>query len=227
MSREIKDLFTTDWEAELIAGETVERSEGRDKFRVVLLAGLQRLAREAGIVGQNCVIQTPGETMVQAIFTSRFIVHNDDNTHHVVDFVGTADCNKNNTSGKFASYPTAVAESRAEARCLRKALGIRMLSSEEVGFREGFSEIEASPTGKADTQLVKAIQTLCDSRKIDIVQVLEEVIEGDRASTIFELSELTTEEAQRAMSWLNGQKPHKKEMTAQEKRDARKKELQS
>lgn len=219
MSREIKDLFTTNWEQELQSGETVTRREDGESLEVVLLAGLQRLARLAGIVRQRVEILTPAPTMVQAIFTSVFRTEDGDE----VEFVGTADCNAKNTQGKFAHYPTAVAESRAEARSLRKALGIRMLSSEEVGFREGVTSLEASPTAKAAGSLVAAIESLCNSRGVQPVQVLEEVLDSNRASTIFELSELTTDEAQRAMAWLNEQKP---KATAS-KRSARKAELQA
>ena len=217
MSREIKDLFATDWCDELEVGDKVTRKEGDEEIEVVLLAGLQRLARLAGIVYQECVIQTPAPSMVQAIYSAVFKTDDGD-----VKFVGTADCNGNNTKGKFASYPTAVAESRAEARCLRKALGIRMLSSEEIGFREGASAIEASPKGKVGSSVVKAIETLCIERGVDVVQALEKVLSVDRAATITELSELTTAEAQQTMAWLNNQKPATKS-----KRDARKAELEA
>ena len=220
MSREIKDLFATDWCAELEAGDKATRREGNEELEVVLLAGLQRLARVAGIVKQACVLQTHEgkNTLVQAIFTSVFTT--DDG---LVEFVGTADCNAKNLSGKFAAYPTAVAESRAEARCLRKALGIRMLSSEEIGFREGTGAIEASPKGKAASSVIKAIEKLCEDRGVDPVQVFEKVLDTDRAANIFELSELTVDEAQKAMGWLNDQKPKK----VASKRAARKKELEA
>ena len=217
MSREIKDLFATDWCVELESGDKATRKEGNEEIEVVLLAGLQRLARVAGIVKQACVLQTHEgkNTLVQAIFTTVF--KTDDG---LVEFVGTADCNAKNISGKFAAYPTAVAESRAEARCLRKALGIRMLSSEEIGFREGASSMEAKPGGKAAASVIKAIETLCEDRGVDVVQVLEKVLDAERAAVIFELSELSTSEAQKAMGWLNDQKPVSK-------RSARKKELEA
>ena len=218
MARQIKDLFETDWEQELQDGDVSTRKENGESFDVVLLAGLQRMARDAGIVEQHVDIITPSAQMVQAVFSARFRVGDE-----TVLFVGTADCNAKNTQGKFAHYPTAVAESRAEARCLRKALGIRMLSSEEVGFREGAGALEASPTGKAAGSLVAAVEKLCESRGVNPAQVLEEVLDSQRASSIFELSELTTAEAQRAMEWLNGQKP----ATKTSKRAARKAELEA
>ncbi|MCI0562358.1 MAG: hypothetical protein MN733_28060, partial [Nitrososphaera sp.] len=109
-----------------------------------------------------------------------------------------------------------------------KALGIRMLSAEEVGLRESFGSLEASPTGKADPQIIVAINKLCETRGVDAAAVLEEVIEDkERASSIFELSELTTEEAQRALAWLNEQGPKKssKQPSAKDQRDTRKAEL--
>jgi len=212
-----KDLFDTDWNQELEPEDKATRHENGDELEVVLLAGLQRLAREAGIIKQACVVQTPAPTMVQAIFSSTF-----DTERGSVTFVGTADCTAKNTQGKYAQYPTAVAESRAEARSLRKALGIRMLSSEEIGFREGVGALESDPSGKASSQQVAAIETLCESRGIDVVTALAKVLPDDRANVIFELTELTLSEAQSMMSWLNEQKP-----SAKAARDARKAELKS
>ena len=120
MTREIKDLFATDWNNELQDGDVVTRKEGGDSLEVVLLAGLQRMARLAGIIRQECVIQAPSDTMVQAIYSATFELPKGENEMQgqYITFVGTADCNAKNTKGKFLGYPTAVAESRAEARCL-------------------------------------------------------------------------------------------------------------
>lgn len=216
----LKPRAGTNWEAELTEEEKAVRREDGDEISVVLLAGLQRLAGLAGLEESDCEIHTPSDAMVQVIYRTRF----SDGT----SWVGTADCNAKNTKGKFLNYPTAVAESRAEARCLRKALGIRTLSAEEVGLRENFGSLEASPTGKADPQLIVAIEKLCTNRGVDVAAVLEEVLEDKgRASSIFELTELTTTEAQRALAWLNEQNPKKKQVSAKDQRDARKAELQA
>ena len=224
-----KDLFETDWNQELQPGDTIIITQKGDSFEVVLLAGLQRLARQAGISGQSIQIFTPAPTMVQIAFTTTFRVWDENlKDYFTVYFAGAADAivggPSQNVKGMFASYPTAIAESRAEARSLRKALGIKMLSSEEIGFREGAGSLEASPTGKADSQLVAAIEKLCETRNVEPVAVLEAVLDDARSSTIFELTELTVDEAQRAMSWLNDQKAKKSTKT---KRDARKKELEN
>lgn len=207
MVRKIRNLFEVDWCAELTDNERAVRKERGESIEVVFLAGLQRLAREAGIVSQSVEILTPSSEMIQAIFTSVFLVEFAPGEFREVTFVGTADCNARNTTKQFLGYPTAVAESRAEARSLRKALGIRMLSSEEIGFREGASSIEASPNAKVAGNVVAAIETLCNTRGVEIAEVLDHVLEESRATSVFELSELTAEEAQSAMSWLNEQKP--------------------
>jgi len=216
---ENKSRRGTNWEQQLRDNEKALRREENEEISVVLLAGLQRLAEEAGIVSSDCDIRTPSDSMVQAIYRVTFT----DGT----TWVGTADCNAKNTKGRYLHYPTAVAESRAEARCLRKALGIRMLSAEELGLREGFGSIEASPSGKADSQMIAAITKLCETRGVVAAAVLEEVIEDqERASSIFELSELTTLEAQRALAWLNEQVTKKTgQQSAKSSRDARKAEL--
>lgn len=220
MNMEQKPRRGTVWENELREDERAIRRDGDEEINVVLLAGLQRLAELAGVVHSSVQILTPSDSLVQAIYSVQF---SDGTT-----WTGTADCNAKNTKGKFLNYPTAVAESRAEARCLRKALGIRMLSSEEIGLREGFGSIEASPTGKADSQLVAAITKLCETKGVDQAAVVEAVVEDkQRASSMFELSELTTPEAQRAMAWLNEQTPKKKQLSAKDQRDARKAELQA
>jgi hypothetical protein len=219
MSREIKDLFATNWEDELQDDEVLARNEDGESINVVLLSGLQRLARQAGLIRQRVELRTPKDTMVQAIFTNVFHIP----AEGEVEFVGTADCTKHNTQGKYLNYPTAVAESRAEARSLRKALGISMLSSEEVGLREGVGALEASPQAKVSSSMVAAIEKLCEDRNIEPVSALNAVLDDERASTIFELSELRTDEAQDIMAWLNEQKPK----ATKSKRSARKAELEA
>ena len=204
-------LFETNWEEQLLPDEIIERKDGKS----VLLYGLQRLSRKAGITSQHCEILTPSPSMVQAIYTAKF--YDGINT---LSFVGASDCSAKNTEGIYLKHPTAMAESRAEARCLRKALGIRILSFEEVGYT-----IEAASNSKVDSQIIKAIESLCASKGIEPIRVIEAVVnDADRASQIYQLNELTTAEGQQAMSWLNDQK--EKVKTTEEKRTERKKELQ-
>ena len=222
---EKKERFGTNWEAELQPSEIGKRNEDGRESKTVYLRGLQRLAQVAGLFKSGCEFrfiskQDSGSVnLMQAVYSAEF----EDGSI----WVGAADCSSMNTDSKFLAYPTAVAESRAEARCLRKALGISILSSEEVGFTDGIQQIEASPTKAIDSQVVKAIEKLCETRGISNAEMLDAVLSKDRNGSVFELAELTVEEGQKAMAWLNEQKPSKpKKLTAAEEREARKKELQ-
>lgn len=217
------------WEEKLFASDIGLRKEDGKEMKVVYLRGLQRLAQEAGLRRSYCKFNfiTKADTGTVGIMQAIYELEFEDGSI----WTGSADCNQNNTNSKFMAFPTAVAESRAEARALRKALGIGIISSEEVGFADGgaIESIQASSGKRIDSQVVKAIEKLCESRSIPTAQLLEEVLTNDRNSAVFELSELTVDEGQKAMSWLNDQKvsaPAKTKLTAAETRDARKKELQ-
>jgi hypothetical protein len=201
----------TDWETELASDEVGDRKEKGKTMQVVLRRGLQRLANEAGITKSKCQIMTPSPKLVQCVYTSVF----DDGT----EWDGAADCGPANCTEPFVNFPTAVAESRAEARSLRKALGIRMLSAEEVGFAE--TSLDASPDKPVESSVVAAIERLCEERGVEKVDIINKVVKDkSRANSIFELKQFTTAEGSSAMSYLNALPVKKKT-----KRSARKEEL--
>jgi hypothetical protein len=203
----------TNWEAELRADEMGTRNEHGKSIQVVLLKGLQRLAEEAEILSGSCQLLTPSPNLVQCIYTTKF----SDGT----SWDGAADCSSSNTKEPFLSYPTSVAESRAEARSLKKALGIRMLAAEELNMDAGLG-LEASPSKQIESSVITAIERLCEERGVDKVDLLSKIIaDKSRANSIFELKQLTTAEGGAAMSYLNGLPPVKRAS----KRDARKDEL--
>lgn len=196
----------TDWQAEL-APEELGEENGKP---VVYLRGLQRLAEEAGLVWSDCDIITPSPNLVQCIYRVRF----DD------DFqcVGTGDCSAKNTDAPFVNYPTSVAESRAEARALKKALGIRMLAAEEVGM--GGGNMDAKPNKPVEESIVVAIDRLCEERGVDKIEVINHAVSDKaRASKIFELKQLTVVEGQKAMSFLNSKPPVKKSARTKRKEE--------
>ena len=134
------------------------------------------------------------------------------------EWVGAGDCSRLNSKDPYINYPTSVSESRAEARALRKSLGINILSFEELES-ESSGESQLTPDSKIDRQVVKALQTLCDRLKIDVVEIVENVVVTERKQSIFSLSDLTTLEGQKAMEYLNS-----KSKTLG-KRESRKEEL--
>lgn len=200
----------TDWNA-LLEKEERGRIQGKD---VVYLRGLRRLAELAGILHSSCVISAPAATLVQAVYSITF----DDGT----TWVGTGDCTPKNSQEPYVNFPTSIAESRAEARAIKKALGIHILAAEEIGFES----LEASPSKSIDQSIVRAIESLCTSKGIDAIEVVEAVVaDKDRAIKISELNQLTLTEGQAAMAWLNEQSVRKAKATAASARADRKKEL--
>jgi hypothetical protein len=211
MSKEKNSRKETNWESQLNDDEVMQA----DNKKVVLLKGLQRLANLAGLVSSDCeflYIPVGKIGIVQCIYRTVF----DDGTK----WVGSADVNALNTDEFFIRYPTAVAESRAEARCLRKALGIRMLAAEEIDINSGMHS-DVQPKQKIADSVVRAIQQLCDTKSIEPIEVINAIINDEqRANSIFEFSQLNAEEGQKAMAFLNEARVKKSS-----DRDERKKQL--
>jgi hypothetical protein len=185
----------TDWGKELKKSETIFNEElGK---RVVLLRGLQRLAHEAGLQKSDlelyhCVGPT-GKGMIQCKYT----VHFEDGS----SWVGAADCSAANTVAEFVKYPTAIAESRAESRALKKALRIEMHSAEEMGMNPLEGDLQLD--GKLSPEQLLAIQGLMKVLKINGADVVEAAVEGDRQNDIHALEELTFDEGVSAIEFLN------------------------
>jgi len=202
----------TDWQASLTEEDIViNRESGKP---CVLLRALQRMGREAGLVESGPTllqyVPTGGFGVFQCIYEVKFA----DGTV----WRGSGDCNKNNVDGKFANYPTAVAESRAEARALKKGLGITMLAAEEIDF-SAMSEI--TPTQKISGNIVATIETLIERQELDTLAVIESVL-PDRADSINGLNDLTVSEGQSMMSYLNDLPTKKKKSSRAAKKEAAK-----
>lgn len=184
-----KQRFGIDWMSKLTESDTVEK-EGK---KTVFLRALQRLAQEAGIkeseVKLDNILSADGTRMfVQAVYTARF----EDGT----SWVGCGDAHKSNTEAPFSNYLTSVAESRAEARCLRKALGIQILAAEEIG--------DAVDTlSKADPQQIRVINDLLSEKKMQLLDAVAKVIGEDRADRITGTQDLTNREAIKLIEFLN------------------------
>jgi len=196
----VKTRLGTDWKAEFRPEELVEKG---DAGRCVRLRGLQRCANLCGLVKSFPVMTyIEGRNGSPGIMQCVYHVIFNDGTH----FAGAGDVNERNIDPKFAAYPTSVAESRAEARALRKALNITdMLAAEEVGSSEGGStgQPETNVNGKIEPQQVAAINAIIDQLKLPIANVLNEVLPSARAKSVFSLDELTVAEAVSILRNLN------------------------
>jgi len=181
----------------------------------VLLRALQRLSQQAGIVESGPVTLQHVQQGTFGVFQCIYEVKFDDGTI----WRGAGDCNRNNTEGKFANYPTAIAESRAEARALKKALGITMLAAEEIDLSAG---AEVKPTQKVSSNIVSAIEKLVERNGLDTIVVIEKVL-PDRVDSINTLSDLTVAEGQSVMAHLNDLPKKKKAAPRASSRAAKKK----
>jgi hypothetical protein len=76
-------------------------------------------------------------------------------------FSSAADSSKQNTDALFRQYPTAIAETRAEARALRKALKIDVVSAEEL------SDVAELDKAVADMAQIHAIESLIKRKSLN------------------------------------------------------------
>ena len=191
----------TNWESLLSEDEYAINADNNKK--IVFLSGLQRLAHMAGMTAievEHSYISS-GVGIFQCVVKIKF----GDGTM----WSGSADANRANTIEEFFKYPTAVAESRAESRALRKALNIRCLAAEEIGFGDSINLSMIKPTGKISSQVVTAIQKLVEKKfaNVDMKTLFKSILSEQRLSevgvSIFDWNDLTVEEGQKALKFLN------------------------
>jgi len=83
----------------------------------------------------------------------------------VIECAGSADVFSNNCEYKFAQHATAVAETRAEGRALRKLMCLtKVLAAEEV---YGSDEMEQSAPPKAPTTMISSLNMMCSKLGIN------------------------------------------------------------
>ncbi len=99
---------------------------------------------------------------------------------------GAADVSPANCMEEYARHPTATAESRAEGRALRKALGINVHTVDEVGI----SPVDVNDDGLISSNQVSSIDMMATTRlNISVSALLNSLGISDRAT-----DELTVKE---------------------------------
>jgi len=212
------DLDAEDWMSKLNDDEVFNSAKGP----APRLHGLRRLAkpyilREDSKV--NALIVVPRQHIQRLENTNGegavMSVHQEVGTHHfpmasvtfsitLVDgrtFSDSADAFYSNCE-ELGLFPTAVASARAEARCLRKVLGIREHAAEEIVDKDAGEELAPD-----DDSPIKAEQAkLVDKMLKSLDMTLKELLEGVTTREIFSVEELTTGEARKALRLLNDHK---------------------
>jgi len=103
-------------------------------------------------------------------------------------------------------FPTAVASARAEARCLRKVLGIKQHAAEEIVDKDASEELAPDD----DNPVTNAQSKLIDKILGQLSLPLKDLLEGITTREIFTVEELTVGEARKALRLLNDRKKQAK-----------------
>lgn len=205
----------TDWLALIRSKDeimTFERKGEKEK-EVIPLKVLQKYARQAGWCGTSTHIE---QTMLKNGLGAHGSVRAlfDDDT----EWEGNANVNKSNTEEPFNQYPVATCESVALARALRYALGIfDVYAADEIdltayGLNDDAASTPEDPAtfGNVDPQQVRVIEKLLGDLNMQPLEMLREVVGGDRSEEICTLEELMADEAAAALAFLNHPDRHKK-----------------
>lgn len=104
-------------------------------------------------------------------------------------------------------FPTAVASARAEARALRKVLGIRQHAAEEMTEKDPSEELAPDDNGAIKPEQVKLIERML-GQQTDIT--LKDVLTNVTTREVFAVEDLTTGEARKVLRALNETKKKKK-----------------
>lgn len=105
-----------------------------------------------------------------------------------------------NTDQMYAKYPEAIATTRAEARCLRKALRIKGPASEEVCVTPTTESImvETNITASISGAQISLIKTRCGEYKIDVEKFINHYLGVNDA-----IEKLSREQAQTLCQKIN------------------------
>lgn len=113
------------------------------------------------------IVQSPSPDNALTAVAEFSYTYESIHTGREVTFTAAADCNSGNTDPKFSIFATAMAETRAEGRALRKALRLRkVITAEEPSNL--FHDHDLSNNGKSTEMQHSFIKTLCQRNDISI-----------------------------------------------------------
>jgi hypothetical protein len=113
-------------------------------------------------------------------------------------------------------FPTAVASARAEARALRKVLGIRQHAAEEITDKDAGEELAPDDNGPIKPEQVKLIERMLTQQE---GASLKDVLQNITTREVFKVEELTISEARKALRTLNDMKKKTSKKSKKEKQE--------
>lgn len=157
----------------------------------VYLKGLERLAKERGVLNAMTIrLEQLGQSGVLCTYQYAF---QDGRLYQ-----GSADATIKNCDGDFKLYLTAMAESRAKARCLRTAFAISTCSVEEKADATVDDDPMLGPIADEQIELIRLLAKKNNLGKEDVFSLME--VPRDAR----ELKNLTRAEALEIIGGLNG-----------------------
>lgn len=223
------DLDTENWMSQLNEDEIFNS----DKGPAPRLHGLRRLAKPYILSEEskvNALIVVPKEykrtletsngeddvmSKTEVVGTYNFPMASVTFNITLVDgrtFSDSADAFYSNCEA-LALFPTAVASARAEARCLRKVLGIREHAAEEIVDKDPGEELAPDDDSPIKPEQTKLIEKILKQIDMSLKDLLEEITTRE----VFSAEELTTGEARKALRLLNDHKKKKNRKKASKK----------
>lgn len=213
------DLDNEDWLSKLREDELFNGPDGP----APRLHGLRRLAkpfiiREESRVNQLIVVPRQIVRTLQTFNSGGDLMSsNEEIGHHhfpmasvtffVTDIRGrtfsdSADAFYSNCE-ELGLFPTAVASARAEARTLRKLLGISKHAAEEIANKDASEELAPDDDSPVKPEQAKLIDKMLASLE---EYTLKDLLTNITTREIFTVEELTVSEARKALRILNDQK---------------------
>lgn len=195
----MSEVTNVDWQSQLNSNE--KGKDGDTEF--VYIKGLRRLAKLKGIKRErhpimSCVVLKRHDTGVEyPLCQVSYEVEFNDGTI----YSDVADAHTYNVDGVFSGFPTAMAATRAEARALRKALGITLVAKEELGAQpDKIAEIKNESTSVQHKVIKNLMKTRGVTNQSEIIKVV------CKRDDVFDIQDFTYAEAKDAIKHLNGQK---------------------
>lgn len=126
-------------------------------------------------------------------------------------FAGSADASYKAVEHPVNLHLTAVADSKAEARAIRRAFAISKVSKEEIGDAQFIEyqedSVDDKPISDQQIQGIKRVAKRKELGQADVIQLLK--LKDPRAAEVNDINDLNRAEAAKAMRLINKYKQKK------------------
>ena len=199
------EMFSTEWTEYILNQLEVGIEITDDEHRIPTCDGLRRIFnKEMGriIYSAPNVVKCPhgDDISCTVVHTIRYI---DNETDAIFEVSDAFDVNKLNTKFPFYNASVATATTKAEARALRKGMGlVKVLSREEMiqsfDVEESTTLNDISDSEAASTNIKNSIKNLAAKGNIDITKLIQYLGFEDK-----NIETITTSEGQEVIRQLN------------------------